>query len=66
MTTCPSCHRHEGKHWITCAANRCARCQRAPATIGPWCGPCWKRVQRQRREAVDAALERLGEWEDEP
>jgi hypothetical protein len=59
MSKCRSCGRSEGRHWVSCAANRCQRCRRAPATIGGWCGPCWRAIQRERKVAVDAAIQRL-------
>ena len=54
--TCPSCHRTEGRHWLTCTANRCARCQRAPRLIGPWCGFCLKEVRKEREQVVAEKL----------
>jgi hypothetical protein len=59
MTTCPQCHRDDGRHTIHCPRGRCQRCKRSPATIGPtpdsapvWCGPCWKAIRREREKAV--------------
>jgi hypothetical protein len=66
MSKCPSCrHPVEGKHWVSCKANRCARCQRAPRLVGAYCGFCLKEVRREREQVVAEKLLRLDRDDDE-
>jgi hypothetical protein len=55
---CCECAR-TGRHSATCSRGRCQSCHRAPATIGLWCGPCWSRVMKARREVVAERLLRM-------
>jgi hypothetical protein len=52
---CRSCGRSGNQHFVSCKANRCVRCRRAPRLIGPLCGFC----HSKRQKAVAAVLERL-------
>lgn len=56
---CRTCGHDDHRHYVHCSQGRCVSCRRAPATIGSLCSVCWKRVQREGKEAVDAAIQRL-------
>ena len=58
MTVCPECRR-DGRHLVSCSRGRCQRCKRYPATVGPWCAPCWKAVRQERERVVREKLSRL-------
>jgi hypothetical protein len=65
MTICHSCHRHGGRHWISCAANRCQRCERAPAQLHGFCHFCWRAVQKERKAVVAERLAELDSKNDD-
>jgi hypothetical protein len=55
---CPECAR-VGRHTATCSRGKCASCHGYPATCGPLCSWCWRRMVGERREVVSEKLKLL-------
>jgi hypothetical protein len=65
MTICHSCHRHAGKHWRSCKANRCTSCG-MPSTPGTGlCAPCQVRLRKKREKVIARKLAEMDARRDD-